>query len=124
MIFTQGDFWPTGTTLRGRALFCVTKSFTYSGGGLTVTIPDGFVFDGPSIPFWALPFIDVGAIFLPAALHDYLYQETDWLKEDCDWAFYYALKLSGVPKIQRKMCYWSVRLFGRTRRKRKEGLNV
>ena len=110
--FTQGDFWPTGETVDGRARWCVTTSFTYSDGTFTVTVPDGFVFDGPSVPFWSAPFLDIGLLFLPAALHDFLYDATGLSKAECDKRFYQAMRIVGVGNPQAKIVYWAVKWFG------------
>lgn len=112
MIFTRGDFWPTGETVHGRAKFCVTTAFTYDDGDFRVTIPDGFVFDGPSVPFWSAPFLDIGSLFLPAALHDYLYEVSTLDKHECDKHFYRAMRHVGVGNPQAKLVYWAVKLFG------------
>ena len=106
--FTRGDFWPTGSTVNGRATFCVTTPFTYDDGSFSITIMDGFVFDGPSIPFWALPFCPVGQLFLPSALHDYL-QSIDMPASLADRIFYNAIKLNGVNEPVAWLIYAAVR---------------
>lgn len=112
VVFTQGDFWPTGETVNGRAKFCVTTAFRYDDGTFVVTIPEGFVFDGPSVPFWASPLLDIGSIFLPSALHDYLYQASSLDKSECDKHFYKAMRAVGVGNPQAKLVYWAVKWFG------------
>lgn len=107
--FTEGEFWPTGETENGRARFCVTRSFTYEGRAGRFTIPDGFVFDGPSVPFWALPFMPVGRMFLPAALHDYLLSLAPKPKKGADKVFHKALLECGVDPVRAYICYLAVR---------------
>lgn len=107
--FSKGDFWPTGETIRGRAKWCVTTPFSYQGRAGSFHIPDGFVFDGPSIPFWATPFLPVGQMFLPAALHDWLLFEAKLPKKVCDKAFHTAMIEVGTPRWVALVCYLAVR---------------
>lgn len=106
------SFWPTGKTGRaGRVMWCIV------GGDLiistkrlgTITIPDGFIFDGPSIPWLIVPWFPQGQMFIPAALHDYLTQKTKFSKYSCDAAFFDALKERGIHDIICRICYTAVR---------------
>lgn len=112
--FTEAIVTPTGGTRAGRAVWRVVKPFTFEFGllgtdGPTVTVPAGFETDGPSVPWWALPFIQVGSMVRAAALHDYL-QTQDWLKPwETDLAFLAALGAEGVPEPQRSIVYLAVR---------------
>jgi hypothetical protein len=111
--FTRALFEPTGRTKSGRAVWrCVgglTFDVGYLGSGLSVTVPEGFETDGPSVPFWALPFIKVGCMIRAAAVHDRLREDPRFSLIDCDAIFLTAMKAEGVPALQRELAFLAVR---------------
>ncbi len=99
--FEGVGFWPTGESDKasGRPIWCVV------GGPLIhhswrlgrIEIPEGFTFDGPSIPWlasWAMP---SGSMFLGSAVHDWLLARTTVAKPLCDLVFRDALDACGCP---------------------------
>lgn len=110
--FTRGSWWPTGRTIGGRAELCVTRSFRFYIGRpnspLYIEVPDGFVFDGASIPHWSRYFFPVGSIEIPAAIHDFVRQDRTiplWLG---DLIFLHAMLAYGTPKLASLVAYISV----------------
>lgn len=110
--FEGAAFWPTGQTdISGRPIWCVVFGpLVHNSPRLgRLEIPDGFTFDGPSIPWlvsWAMP---AGSMFLASAVHDWLLAETDVDKHDCDKAFRDALDACGCPGWAAWLAYRAVR---------------
>jgi len=87
-----------------------------------ITVPEGFVYDGASIPsvFWSVirlsPF---GRILGAATIHDWLYanagriEEGYYSKSKADIIFYNLMRESDISWIQCKLAHWAVSLFGR-----------
>ena len=81
---------------------------------VSVVIPEGFRFDGASIPriCWTIlglhPWHD--RVRRAALLHDYLYRKGR--KVLADKGFKSILKEDGCTRFQYMACYWAVRLFG------------
>lgn len=79
-----------------------------------IVIPAGFVTDLATIPRWLWSIFPPHDYYAKAAiLHDYLYETATGTKEEADYVFYEALGVLGMPKWQRKLFYWGVRLIGR-----------
>lgn len=95
----------------------LVEEFVYYLGtedsGMFIKVPEGFVTDFASVPriFW---------IFLPpwgrygkaAVLHDYMYQNTLFIRLLCDSIFYEAMVVLKVPRWQRWLLYLGVRIGG------------
>lgn len=118
--FTRAIVEPTGRTVYGRVEFRVVAEFTYEvgylGSGWKITVPEGFIFDGPSVPFYALPFSDVGKMFKSSAIHDWLIADGKHPRELCDLIFKEALAVEGLSLTGRLLAYWAVRWNGITKR--------
>ena len=80
---------------------------------ITIEVHCGFITDLASVPriFWPLvsPFDKVAK---PAVIHDYLYRYGIFERKKCDDIFLLAMKVAGVPRWKRFICYYAVRLFG------------
>lgn len=102
----------------GRALFKLHEPLVYqtqlnSAGGLTITVPAGFVTDFTSIPRrlrWL--FNPIGPWDRAAALHDYLYSLPGVSRFLADALFREAMYRLGVPLWRRVLMYYAVRVFG------------
>ena len=79
-----------------------------------IVIPAGTVTDLASVPrvLWVV-FPPHGRYAKAAIIHDYLYEHGIETKEYADKVFLEAMETLGVPRIQRTLMYWAVRLFGR-----------
>jgi hypothetical protein len=109
--FNGVGFWPTGESIGGRPVWCVVGGpLIYLSKRLgRIVIPEGFTFDGPSIPWvasWAMP---AGAMFLGSAVHDYLLAETAYDKHLCDKVFLDALRHCRCPEWAATLAYRAVR---------------
>lgn len=97
----------------------VTKEVNIHG----YIIPEGFRFDGASIPLglrWMFP--HGGRKFAPACLHDYLYRTGVLSKNYSDLCFYEAMLENGVNKYKAKAMYLGVKYGGHLswRKRRRE----
>lgn len=85
-------------------------SFTYSN----ITVPDGFITDGASVPriFWwvASP---SGDLFEASVVHDYMYKNAIATKKDADRLFRIIAKHYGANKLRTFLAYNMVKLFGK-----------
>ena len=83
--------------------------------GFYLEIPEGFVFDGASIPRQAWTLIGhpmTGKYIFPSLLHDYeCYTQTSPSKEVHD-RFYHALRSRKVNMITARLMWVAVRAFG------------
>lgn len=106
------------TRIVGRRKVLLVEDYTQAG----ITVPQGFVYDGASIPrlAWSLiglsPFCEIlGA----ATVHDWLYvnsgrvDEGYYPKLEADRIFYDLMRQSGISLLQAKLAYWAVYVFGR-----------
>lgn len=114
--FTDALLAPTGQTRNGRAVYRVAQAFRYDigylGSGLSVTVPAGFETDGPSVPWWAVKIVDVGAFVRSACVHDRLREDLRFTKLDGDAVFLTAMEAEGVKPWQRELIFLAVRLNG------------
>lgn len=80
-----------------------------------ITLPAGTESDGGSIPHecWSIPgFAPFGTAWRGFVVHDFLYRQSDWPREDCDKVLLEAMTNLGVDKAHRLAIYNAVRLFG------------
>jgi|SRR5882762_8854416 len=102
-----------------------------------ITIPNGFVTDGASVPrfCWSLTGLLPSGVHLGAAVvHDYLYQrrgllndgelsvnirddqwlpvDQTWTREQCDNMFANIMTKAGETPWKNHAMYWAVRIFG------------
>lgn len=97
----------------GRGTFTVMEEFRYDvgylGSGNTIVIPEGFVSDGLSIPWFGRAFFPIlGKGAKAGVLHDYLlWQGMEKIKAAA--IFREALGVLGVSKFRRSLMYWSVK---------------
>ncbi len=118
MPFTTGDF--KVTTGNGRD-FILLEPVTYvtsvHGFLEKIEVPSGAASDGASIPSeaWSIPgFAPFGVHWKAAFVHDYLYRQTDWSREDCDKVFLEAMVNAGVDTLHAQAIYEAVRAFGQS----------
>jgi hypothetical protein len=83
--------------------------------GYRITVKQGLVFDGASIPkvFWNIigsPF--TGAYTLPALVHDCLYMSEAVERKTADAIFLDLMKQQGVSWLKRNIMYRAVRVGG------------
>lgn len=83
-----------------------------------VTVPVGFIHNGPSIPdrLRGIVFY-THRLLRPSIVHDYLYTygyKTGWTRKEADRLFLESLKAEGVGRIRRRVMWLSVRVAGWT----------
>lgn len=93
------------------------RQFTYHIGSRysqrKITVPEGFVTDFASVPFFAWCLIPKwGKYGKAAVVHDYLYQYGALSRKQADEVFREAMGILGVVPWRRFLMYWAVRLFG------------
>lgn len=106
-------------------------SFSYDvgseGSGDTITVPHGFMTDFASVPrplwWWLSPWGKHGNA---AVIHDYLYWVQLRSRREADDIFLEAMTVLEVHGFDKRLMYWTVRLFGGfawrgNQRKRQEG---
>lgn len=102
--------------LQSPGRFLLIRPFVYNSEMLgEIEVPVGFVSDGASIPRMAWPFVGSpwsGRYAEAAVIHDYLYDEQDYERVDCDKTFLEAMEVLKVPRWKRRTIYRSVRMFG------------
>lgn len=79
-----------------------------------IRVPAGTVTDLATVPrmLWAF-FPPHGRYAKAAIIHDYLYALAIGSKEYADQTFLEAMTVLGVPRLTRRVMYWTVRLLGR-----------
>lgn len=101
----------------GNGLWKVCIAFSYiSNKGERIDIPEGFIFDGASIPrfLWSVVGHPLEQIYLAAAcIHDYLYVKQYYTRRRSDGIFLEAMRDKGVAWLRRTMMWLAVRIFGR-----------
>jgi hypothetical protein len=101
---------PLDAEREGRGLFRLDEELPVRLFGETITIPQGYVTDGASIPWFARGLVDVwGRDGRPAILHDWLWGQRDWPKWLIDLVFLLALKAEGVSDLRATLMYLAVR---------------
>lgn len=98
----------------GRGLFRVYKAFAYDigyeGSGITVTVPEGYVTDLCSVPWFARPFLPLsGKVAKPALLHDWLLELGD--DDRAAKVFDEALRVADVKPATRWLLVRAVRFW-------------
>ncbi len=99
----------------GSALLEMTNDFRFHSSRGTITVPQGFITDGASIPriFWNI-LSPYGEYFPAALIHDFLYssRRTVITRATADAIFLEGMEVVGVPWLKRQTIYRAVRLFG------------
>lgn len=90
----------------------------YLGSGLSVTVPDGFVTDGPSIPKlvkWLLGKLSrkllawlVATLITPSAIHDMMRQDRRFSKLTTDTTMLLAMECNRTPVVLRWLVFFLV----------------
>lgn len=125
----------------GNGLYRIVEDYYYhylkNGVLFRLKIPSGFTYDGASVPRWLWSFSNLtpdGDVRAAAALHDHIYEYDGtlpfgthvmfykenwhncfghgWSRKDADKLFRKVMKQAGIGERDRKLAYWSVRLFG------------
>lgn len=96
-------------------LYQLDHAFRVQISGYGVTVLEGFVTDGASIPrvLWRIvghPF--QGRVLAPALVHDALYQSESLPRAQADAIFRDLLLANGVNKVKAWAMYWGVRMGG------------
>ena len=95
--------------------YCLLEDYTVYVKDYSITVKEGFIFDGASLPrvTWSLigcPFI--GAYTIPALIHDALYASEIVSRKEADDIFLDLLEEYGVGYLKRYSMYWGVRAGG------------
>ena len=115
-----------------KAIWRVMSEYSYNGDGFSVKVPNAWITDLTSIPWW-IPFVKREGEHTPASVvHDVVYAkgevtkygeavEVDRLFADRD-VYLRAMEVRNTPPLRRNVIYWGVRLggwysWGRYRRK-------
>ena len=98
-----------------KSQYKLIEGFFVSSLGYTITVKEGLIFDGASIPkvFWTIigsPF--TGLYTKSATVHDALYMSEMLPRSICDDIFLDLMKQAGVGYFKRYTMYWAVRGFG------------
>ncbi len=95
----------------------VHETFTCDYGEGVIVVPKGYVTDLSSSPWflWWLYPPGLGYGRKPAVIHDYIYSTLHrrYTKEFADDLFYHGLVTQGMDKWKAKLCYLSVKWFGK-----------
>lgn len=112
--FTEATAIDTGERRNGRKLFRYAEGFRfdigYLGSGLSVTVPPGFVTDGPTVPAWLARILPMHTIAKSAAVHDLLREDLRFSKLEGDAVFLTAMAAEGAPVWLRELAFVAVRL--------------
>ena len=102
--------------------FQVAQDVNIEIAGRTFTIPAGYETDFASVPqiLWSI-FPPHGKAAIPALIHDFMYDHQIFAQELghenarrlADTYFLIHMTETGVPKWQRLLYYWAVRLFAK-----------
>lgn len=95
--------------------FLLLAPLVYENDTFTITVYEGFDYDGASIPktLWSIVGCPVGELYSNAAcIHDALYASKLFNRKTCDKIFHEAMLSSGVNKSLAKKMYLAVRAFG------------
>ena len=101
----------------GEKKWKLLKSFSYHVGSEDseeiITVREGFVCDGASIPklFWTIIGRPFGRYAQCAVLHDWMYQHQMYTRRKADVIFFRSMRAMKVPFMQRWLMFRSVRLF-------------
>lgn len=101
----------------GRHLWRVVAAFYwelgYLGSGNRITVPKGFITDGPSIPAvvsWLVPRSVKERAMLSACVHDMLREDQRYSLKDTNEIFRMCMIAEGTPAIWREVFYHAVKL--------------
>lgn len=109
-IVAPGRLEPLAAERDGRGLFRVASPVTVRLGDHDITVPEGFITDGASIPWWwRWRFDPWGRCGVAAVVHDWFVTRAELPKWQIDWVFYGLLKASGVSDLQAGMMFLAVR---------------
>ncbi len=112
--FTEATFSPTGESREGRRLYRIEEGFRfdigYEGSGLSVSVPAGFVSDGPSVPVWLSRLLPVRKMVKACAVHDMLREDLRFSKLEGDAIFLTAMAAEGTPFLMRELAFLAVRI--------------
>jgi hypothetical protein len=102
-----------------RQCYQLREDYTFIGPtGQPHTIPDGFMYDGASIPraVWTITGITPDGLHRAATLiHDYLYlnrERYDYTRRQVDELFRDQMLTLGMPRAKTRKMYRAVRLLG------------
>ncbi len=120
MAFEQPDIRPTGPgeyTLHGN--YTYTDRTTVGHPLSLIKVPDGFKYDGASVPrpLWSISGIRPDGLIRAAALiHDFIYRYAGWkgryTRKEADILFRYIIREAGLGWWTAVRAYRAVRLFG------------
>lgn len=95
----------------------VIGGFRYAVGSLEhptdlIDVPDGFKFDGASVPWAARALVPMAHpdYIQATALHDWMLKSGRWPRIYADWVFYEALGVLGMHGLWRGIMFASVRI--------------
>lgn len=91
------------------------EDITVSVNGYEITIKDGFVFDGASIPQFMWSFVGspfTGDYTVAALVHDALYRSNFFSRKNADKIFLALMEQDGVSFYKRRAMYLGVRFGG------------
>lgn len=94
--------------------YVLLADLAYRADDIEVTIKEGFVTDGASVPravwWFASPF--TGHYLRAAVAHDAFYVTEAFYRKRCDDMFLRMMEETGVRWLKRYAMYWAVRGFG------------
>jgi len=102
-----------GTRRSRRTVAPMSVRYRYGQWWRQITVPAGFVHNGPSIPPW-LEWLEprTNAMYRAAVLHDYLYVQRAVPRLEADAAYLAILAHDGVDSLSRLLHLLAIRVAG------------
>ena len=98
---------------RDKTMLRTLEEVTVIVDGESITIPEGFEFDGASIPrtFWRVETPIDGRYITAFCVHDYLYSTKQVSRKKADQILYSLLREAGMSWWKANAIFYAVRLF-------------
>lgn len=95
--------------------YILQKDYMVIYGDLIFVVPEGYIYNGTSVPrfAWSSIYSPYSPLCIAASLpHDHLYSTHEVSKKLADQIFYDRLILNGANKFKAKLMHQAVKVFG------------